>query len=167
MIVERRIDMNYKLPFPTNLILGLVDMTFLVFVTYSLVVTNNDTVFVACGHALWDYMISRLILGYLFFVVWGLLLCVGFVTLKGKDGAIIACFIFLLFAYHVSLVGVGAKITSDAMQITNCTSSLSAVSFTQSPLLAQLGYVYVALDSLWVLLIIMVVCCGGLATLLD
>ena len=167
MIEERSNNMNFKLSFPTNLILALADITLLAFVMYSLVVTNNDTVFVACGHALWDYMISRLILGNLFLIVWGFLFCVGFVMLNGNDGAIFACFIFLLFAYHVSLLGIGAKITSDAMQITNCTSSLSDVSFTHSPLLAQLGYVYLALDCLWVFLIIVLVCFGACATMLN
>jgi len=62
------------------------------------------------------------------------------------------CFTIFLFAYHVTLLALGIKFSSDAMGNTTCTTALSEVSFTNSPLLAQLAYVFIALDSIILLL---------------
>ena len=158
---ENNHQVDFKLPSQCIPVLGLAELTFLVFVTYSLVVTNSETVFTNCGNSLWNYMISRLILGYLFLFFYCLVVCGVFTAMSTMDACTIACIFFTVFVYHISLVGVGAKVITDAMHNTGCTSSLSEVSFTHSPLLAQLGYVYLSLDCIWVFLMMLAVCCFG------
>ena len=132
------------------IIAGLLDLTFLVFVCYSLSVSNKESVFEACGRDLWGYMVARTVLGYsfIFFVI-----CFfGAVGLFVQENSSLPLILFLFLGYHVTLLALGVKFSSDAMGNSACTTALSDASFTNSPLLAQLAYVFVALDSIWVLL---------------
>jgi uncharacterized Tic20 family protein len=134
----------------------LVNLTFLGLVIYSVDSCNKETVFIACGKHLWNYMIVRLILGSLSFLVLTCIICTAISAFKEKG--IIYCFTILVLVYHLTFIGIGAQVTTDAMKNGNCTSALSDASFTHSPLLAQLGYVFLAFDSLWVLLMIVASC---------
>jgi hypothetical protein len=149
----------------TQLINSLLSLTLFGFVTYALHVSNKETVFEACGRNLWNYTVSRLILGCL---SW-LLITVMFSYyikpfLQNLEHGLctLPCFTIFLFAYHVTLLALGIKFSSDAMGNTTCTTALSEVSFTNSPLLAQLAYVFIALDSI-ILLLSLCLCAMGMS----
>jgi hypothetical protein len=100
-------------------------------------------------------MLSRLILMCVSsFVLGCIVLATGMSFKNGNDLAV--CLIFLVFAYHVAFLGIGASVTSAAMQSTNCTSTLSQASFTHSPLLAELGYVFISFDCVLLFFILVV-----------
>ena len=136
----------------------LVNFVFLGLVIYSVDSCNTESVFIACGKELWNYMIVRLILGSLSFLLLMCFVCTICTALGKTQVGIIYCFIFLVLVYHVTFIGIGAQVTTDAMKNSNCTSALSDASFTHSPLLAQLGYVFLAFDCLWVFLMIVAAC---------
>ena len=149
-IEKREFNVNFDLRFPCGPLIGLADLTFLVFVTYSLIVSNNETVFTFCGNALWNYMLVRLIVSCFVLLIWGLLAFISGGPLKEESVGVFSGFILLVFAYHLSLIVFGSNVITDVMQSTNCTSTLSEISFTHSPLLAQLGFVYLCIDFIWI-----------------
>ena len=149
-----------------NWIYTLINLTFLGLVIYSLDSCNIDAVFAVCGRDLWNYMVTRLTLGSLGFLVLTCIVCTigieiffNFGNGTGNPNAgMLYCGIFLVLVYHLTFIGIGAQVTTDTMKNRNCTSALSDASFTHSPLLAQLGYVFLAFDCLWVFLMIVVAC---------
>ena len=166
-IEKRDFNVNFDLRFSCGPLIGLADLTFLVFVVYSLIVTNDEAVFTLCGNALWNYMILRLIVSCFVLLIWGLLACISGGPLKEESVGLFTGFILLVFAYHLSLVVIGSNVITDVMQSTNCTSVLSEISFTHSPLLAQLGLVYLCLDFIWIFLIVILLCYVGYLIILD
>jgi hypothetical protein len=140
-------------------IIAVANIVFIVFVSISISETNKDVVFNACGRDLRNYILTRVILGCLSAFVFAFFICIGQCgAYLFKNGNGMKCFVLLLFLYHAVFIGVGAKIITDAMQSTDCTSALSQASFTHSPLLAELGYVFLVLDCLW-LTATLLVCC--------
>ena len=136
-------------------LISLANLTLIGFVIYSLHVTNNANVLEACGNSLWNYMLSRLILMCVSSFVLGSIVLATGMSFKGGNGLAL-CLIFIVFAYHVAFLGIGASVTSAAMKSTNCTSTLSEASFTHSPLLAELGYVFISFDCVWLFVILVV-----------
>ena len=131
-------------------------LVFTSFVMQAVYAANDETVFNACGNYLWNYMVTRLILSFLGLLLLYVITRCGVYLWQEWDG--MKLFGILVLIYHITLVGVGAKVTTTAMQNTNCTSALSYVSFSHTPLLAELGYVYLSLDCIWLLLVV-VGCC--------
>ena len=144
----------------------LLGLFFECLVIYSLVTSNTSDVSQKCGDSLWKFMLARLILfffeGFLFMFVGALNMCmVTFCECWSNDVRMCVMMVFplvCLLALHGTFVGVGFTVAQTAMSDSLCTSALSSVSFTNSPLLALLGYVYVALDSL----VLFVITCGCL-----
>ena len=152
----------------------LLGLAFECLVIYSLITSNTSEVSGKCGDSLWKFMLSRLILfffeGFFFMFVGALNMCViSFCACWNESVKMFLMFVFplvCLIALHGTFVGVGFTITQAAMADSLCTSALSSVSFTNSPLLAFLGYVYVGLDSLMLFLITcggLYLCCFGIA----
>ena len=135
-------------------------------VIYSLVASNTNEVSQKCGDSLWKFMLARLILfffeGFLFVFLGALGMCVSGVCACWTEGVKVCLMLIFplvcLVALHATLVGVGFSITQKAMADSLCASALSSASSTDSPLLALLAYVYVALDCL----VLFLVTCGGL-----
>ena len=151
-----------KLMVVTECLVSLVTFTLVGFVIYALHTTDNGTVFEACGNSLWNYMLARLIMMSISSIV---LACIVLALEVSEDThGLTMCLLFLVFAYCVTIIGIGASITNEAMKNTNCTSTLSDASFTHSPLLAELGYVFVSIDStmLFFLLVASLAGCGVL-----
>ena len=168
-ISMKKHDFNVKfdLHFPCGPLISLADLTFLVFVLYSLIVANNEIVLTVCGNALWNYMVLRLVVSCSVLAIWRFLACISGDPLKEESVGLFTSFVLLAFAYHLSLIVIGTNVIIDAMQNTNCTSILSEISFTHSPLLAQLGYVYLSIDCIWILLIVVLLCYVGYLIVLD
>lgn len=144
-----------KQPRGTQLINSLLSLTLFGFAIYALAVSNKETVFEACGRDLWNYMVSRLILGcFSWLLITMIFFCYIRAFLQNLEHGLctLPCFTIFIFAYHVTFLALGIKFSSDAMGNTTCTTALSEVSFTNSPLLAQLAYVFIALDSIILLL---------------
>ena len=134
----------------------LADLVFIGFLIYAVVVSNTTGVADACGSKLWEYMLARLILSFVGVFVF---VCAGgllFACLQ-SPGAIGACMGLLSMVYSAVLLGVGARIVTDALASPACVAALSAVSFTNSPILAILGCVFIGLDALQMTLIV----CAG------
>ena len=144
----------------------LLGLAFQCLVIYSLVTSNTSEVSQKCGDSLWKFMLSRLILffleGFFFALVGALQVCMLSLCACWNEG--VKTFLMIIFplvcliALHGTLVGVGFSVAQNAMADSLCTGALSSVSFTNSPLLALLGYVYVGLDSL----VLFLITCGGL-----
>ena len=128
---------------------GLFSLVFVGFFIYAVAVSNTAGVMDACGHALWNYMLARLIL----YFVGGLgLVCVSsmlFLCLQSAGAIIITGLLFVV--YIAVMLGVGIRIVTEALALPACVTALSEVSFTGTPLLAILGCVISGLDGLCLL----------------
>jgi len=142
-----------------SVISTLCALAFIVFVIYALATGNKEEVHKACGDSLWIFILSRLILtfceGFLICIMGMIQICV--LSLSSSDpGNMAFCFVWvgglMLISLHAVLVAEGSIITSNAMNDVLCNAALTSVSFTQSPLLGILGYIYVALDSIFLLI---------------
>jgi hypothetical protein len=143
----------------SSVISTLCALAFIVFVIYALATGNKEEVHKACGDSLWIFILSRLILtfceGFLICIIGMIQICV--LSLSSSDpGNMAFCFVWvgglMLIALHAVLVAEGSIITSKAMNDVLCNAALTSVSFTHSPLLGILGYIYVALDSIFLLI---------------
>jgi hypothetical protein len=135
---------------------SLASLAFVVFVIYALATANKGEVNDACGSSLWNFMLSRLVLAFSeFTLIW----IIGFfqiyaLTMSSSNtkSTSICCGLMgglMLIGLHATFVGVGFTITKKAMDDGICNAALSSVSFTKTPLLGILGYVYIGLDCLF------------------
>lgn len=149
-------NFHYEVSIATKIINAIVNLVFLGFTIYAIAVSNKETVFDACGKNLWGFMIARVVIGGSFLVIIGTAAIPFLLLMAFKDtiqaSTTLPCLLFLAVMYQVTVLALGVKFSSDAMGNSACTTALSDVSFTNSPLLAQLTYVFVAFDSIWILL---------------
>ena len=115
------------------------------FTLYALCTQTTPAILSACGEGLWRYVLVSLVLMIFFVYFYGTI-----VYEKDNPCFGIACWCVVL-AYNLSMLIAGAKVTSAAMDNGECVSALSAGSFTHTPLLAILGYFYVAINAYWFL----------------
>ena len=146
-----------------SVIMAILIIIFLILVVCELVATNNEKVRDACGESLWNFMLSRLILTFCEF---GLVVMMGLIheSAAGDPGNM-QIWLFrvgglMQIVLHAVLIAVGFVISTKAMGDIACNHALSAASFTKDPLLGVLGFVYVGLDS--ILLLIMTCGVGAL-----
>jgi hypothetical protein len=161
-----------------KIIVSLLLMTFQIFVIYSLVISNTDSIREKCGDSLWKFVLSRLIIGSLEFIIF---IALGFVQMSilkyyfkpnndtSSNSAVefsmwFSMFTLLIFiGIHATLLALGVIIVTPVMESTTCTAALSSVSTTDTPLMAILTYVYIAGDAL-ILVSVLCGCCMGCLT---
>lgn len=142
-----------------SVILAILTIIFLILVVYELVATNNEEVRKACGESLWSFMLTRLIMT---FCESGLVIMMGIiqncmpsllVNLENMENWVVGVGGLMLIVLHAILIAVGFLRSREAMGDIGCNDALSAASFTKDPLLGVLGFVYVGLDSIFLLII--------------
>jgi hypothetical protein len=140
-----------------NLTIGFLSLLFHVFVFYALLSENTSNVSKECGDALWNWILSRFILAVLESIFIAGIAAPFFhrqypandeeelqCTYKWQD----LCLIFL----HCIYIIVGSIVDYNAMEGISCRSVLSSASFLDIPLLGIIGYIYLFLDFLVVIL---------------
>ncbi len=65
------------------------------------------------------------------------------------------------------MLGVGVPIVSAALASPQCVAALSALVFTQTPILAIMGCIFIGLDALLLLIAVGAMCCGLILGLLG
>lgn len=161
-----------------KVIYSLLWLTFLVFVVYALVVSNTKEINDKCGDSLWKFVISSFFINILqlFTVCIGVSIALCLVVGADEHRNNSDCFLLtipllvLLFAGALigTLIGIGFTVTQAAMENAACTAALSAVSFTDTPLLGILSYVYLAADCLLLFFVFctaVLICCLGKVSL--
>ena len=125
---------------------------FQVLVLYALVTSNVNGVSIACGSLLWNFMFSRFVLVFVELIILGVTsavlhneACNDPIYYNMKQVA------FLVISHAIYIVFEGISI-QQSMDSTQCVAALSNVSFTNTPLLGILCYIYLTLDILAVLL---------------
>jgi hypothetical protein len=132
---------------------GLPGLVFLGFLIYAVSVSHTDAVTDACGANLWTYMLVRLILSCIGFFVFACLAgCIGMCVHSPGVAGITG--IVLLIAHSCTLLGVGAPIVTGALGSAPCVAALSASCFTNSPMLAIIGCIFIGFDALQLLVVI-------------
>ena len=170
--------LNVMLHKSEKIIVSLLLMTLQFFVIYSLVISNTDNIRDKCGDSLWKFVLSRLIIGSLEFLIFVALSVVQMSILKyyfksnndtssesaAEFSMCFSAFALIIFmGIHVTLLALGVIIVKPAMESTACTTALSSVSFTDTPLMAILTYVYIVGDAL-ILFSVLCGCCMGCLT---
>ena len=152
-----------------NNVLSLGNLAFFVFVVYALSVSNTTAVQTACGSSkLWTYVLAHLVAGTAGVIIIILFLCgwlsLMFSVVKEGGGASqitgisgIVFFIYVL-AYTCTFLGLGVPIVTSAMNSDECVKALSNASFTNTPLLGILAWIYIAVDALILLVLIGFLC---------
>ncbi len=133
---------------------GLPGLAFLGFLIYAVAVSHTDAVTTACGPSLWTYMLVRLVLSFFSFCA---VVCIASVISMcfGSDGGVMPIIVMVLYTiFCATMLGVGTPIVSDAMNSPTCVSALSASCFTNSPMLAILGCIFIGIDALLLLVIV-------------
>lgn len=137
------------------LIPNLINLAFLGFVVYALVVSNTASVFDACGHSLWNFICTRFcfsITETILLFCFGILLMLALKPNSPIKG--VAFYMWIVLIFHIILTGLGAFYTSEAMNHEDCRSNMTSVSATQSPLLGIMGYVYLSFDSIAIVVVL-------------
>ena len=153
-----------------NNVLSLGNLAFFVFVVYALSVSNTTAVQTACGSSkLWTYVLAHLVAGTAgIFAIIILFLCgwLSLIVSAGDGGggmsqitgiSGIVFFIYVL-AYTCTFLGLGVPIVTSAMNSDECVKALSNASFTNTPLLGILAWIYIAVDALILLVLIGFLC---------
>lgn len=132
---------------------GLPGLAFLVFLIYAVAVSNTSEVTEACGSSLWMYMLVRLIF---LFVGFCLMVCVGGIIWQcmHSPGATVILLSVIGITYYAVMLGVGAPIVTNALGSSSCVSALSKTCFTNSPMLAIIGCIFIGFDGLGLLFVI-------------
>ena len=122
---------------------------------WALVQANTGPVFEACGYSLWVFVLVHLLLPLLMVlvaccVVACLYLLLSSMRLDPRQGhsAYIFTLVVLVVLYYAVLSALGGVFTWGAMQAAGCQGALAAVGWGGVPLLGVVGWIYVALDSL-------------------
>jgi hypothetical protein len=139
-----------------NLLITLLSLLFQAFIFYSLISSNTSSVSKACGDSLWNFILSRFILAF----VELMFLAVANAALHIEEepyyyNVRLAVFFIIL---HIVYICLEATFVHSAMANSSCVSALSNSSFSSTPLLGILGYIYLVLDSLVVFLSISASC---------
>ena len=138
-------------------ITALPGLVFLGFLIYAVSVSHTDDVTNACGSSLWVYMLVRLLLS---FVGLFLMVCLGAIVSLCFDSplALPITVSILLTVYSATMLGVGAPIITQSLNTASCVTALSNSCFTNSPMLAILGCIYIGFDALTLLGVISFAC---------
>jgi hypothetical protein len=130
-----------------NFTMGFLSLIFYVVVFYTLITENTSIVSTECGDVLWNWVLSRFIFAILetIFLAIPISLCKDFMLGPKKH---ILGLVFL----HTINVCVGTFVVYNAMENNSCRSALSSSSFLETPILGVIGYVYIFLDSLVVII---------------
>lgn len=143
---------NFYLSCNGGLLSGIPSLIFTGFLIYAVVVSNTTGVADACGSKLREYMLARLILSFVW--IFALACAAGlFFACTKSPVAVGVCMGVLYFIYIAVMLGVGTSFVIDALALPKCVAALSAVSFTNSPLLIILGCITVGLDALMALIL--------------
>jgi hypothetical protein len=150
-----------------QLISTLLVITFEAFVIYALATGNGTEISEKCGDSLWKFVLSRLILSFIEGII---IICMGsiqmlilFSSLRPETSASLEFYCLIIGAIfmlglHAVLIGVGFTITNKSMEDAACNAALSSASFSNTPLLGIVGYVFVVIDCL----ILFLVTCSSL-----
>lgn len=116
--------------------------TFQIFVIYALAVSDSNTVTDACGSKLWNFVLAELLFhfleGVIFYKIHWLIV--------GSSPA--PFWIAMMLIIHIIPLSFGVNIVIPAMEKAECSTALSSVSFTSTPMLGIIGYIFVVLDSI-------------------
>jgi hypothetical protein len=143
-------------------------------VCYALSVSNTAEVQAACGKQLWQFVLAHLVMpiGLFIIIIFGTVgvmgCCIGFSDQDEAFLPIVFAFIgaVMLLSYSSLFLGFGVPIVNAAMNAEGCTAALSGVSFTNSPLLIIMCWIYLALDGLVLLCVALAIlfgCCFAFA----
>ena len=127
---------------------------FHVVVVYALVTANTSAVFSVCGHSLWIFLLIHILLPLIVMCVLLVVLLLVYMLFVGLYLEIADKFhvyavpLLMVLGGYTALCGLGVHYTQEAVQNAACNGALSEASGLGSPLLATVGWVYVALDSL-------------------
>jgi hypothetical protein len=143
-----------------NLGLGSVPgLVFIGFLIYAISVSHIDAVTNACGAKLWEYMLARLILSFVgIFVICCTIACMSFCFHSSIAAGVIT--LVVLLTYYSTMLGIGVPVVMGALASSQCVAALSATSFTNTPILAILGAVFIGLDALMLFFVVCGVCVG-------
>jgi hypothetical protein len=137
----------------TNLLIELSNLFFFILIIYALVELGNEEKFhfkEKCGEegsSFLTWMIIRLCLGIIqFFVI--LFVVMVLKLLSGMNSFYLLMGGFLLISMYVVTFSLGIYYTKTVMDKSICRDVMTEASFTKSPLLGILGWIYVALDGL-------------------
>jgi hypothetical protein len=136
---------------------SLPSLVFLGFLIYAVSVSNIDTVRDACGPSLWTYMLLRLVLSFVvIFFITSIAGCLAVYFDSSILQPIIS--VIILTIYSATMLVVGLTIVTRALTSAKCVAALSASCFTNSPMLAILGCIFVGFDALLLLVLISFSC---------
>jgi len=175
---EERLLSHYYYHYSRSWTLSLPAIALIVFAIYALAVSNTSEINKACGgDSLWKFVISSLFINFFQFFTFCIGMSIAMCIFGGSGGLseidksmmVAGLGLFLIACALGGLVGAGFTITKAAMDLPECSAALSAVSFTHTPLLAIIAYVYVAIDCFLLVLVsfggTFVFCCIGIDAL--
>ena len=127
-------------------VFALLNLLFFAYCIYALVGGNDQKLFDSCGNGLWQYVISRIIIG---FFTGGVIFFLKWPTSSKSVFRMFACVAYGLL--HIASVVVGSILTRDAMGNSGCVAAMSAASYTGTPLLAIMSIFLLILDGIYLL----------------
>jgi hypothetical protein len=110
--------------------------------------SNTESVFLACGRQLWDFVVAHTVL-LLMLTIFSIVF--KYLDDNNKYKMLRIALIFSLL-YNLAMMIMAFVFAGEAIGNAKCTAALSAVSSTKSPLLAQLTYVYAVYDILFIVM---------------
>jgi len=136
-------------------------LLFYAFIIYALVQVGKEDEYkfeARCGSegkAFYHWMIARFVLGFIQFVP----VAMSWLSLRNilngpEMSPKVYLMAFLFFAAYATYLALGIYYTRGAMDKQDCRNAMSDSSFTKTPLLGILGWVYVAIDAMAVFLIV-------------
>ena len=139
---------------------ALPSLVFLGFLIYAVARSHTDDVNTACGPSLWKYIVVRLVLSCCGSLLVFCCTVYGYAC-SGDMAAAAGCgTALLIIAYGATIVGVGVPIVSAALASPQCVTALSASVFTQTPILAIMGCIFIGVDALMLFIAVGAMCCG-------
>ena len=115
-------------------------ITLFAFHMFAVYAVNSTTLRVTkiCG--------DGILLFVIFDIIWSMLENI-FLIFTGNINRLSIYDVLFLTSVHVILLIFGASIVAPAMGNASCTAALSSVSFTSTPMLGIIGYIFIGLDA--------------------
>lgn len=149
-----------------NILAYLINIVFIGFCIYALVQVNKEDEYhfkSKCGsegERFYQWMIARVALSFTEIFLIALLSTFMSTMFQNPVVGLISMLSFQVVA-HIVYLSISVVFTQQVMNNAECKKAMSAASFTNDPLLGILGWVFVAIDSFIIFLILVFGCISG------
>jgi len=141
----------------------IISLVLIVLNIYVLVGSNTPALLDACGHGLWNVMLTDVLMGVIITVVACL---TGLaVVLFGPCAMVLA--VGLYIAMNIIMFSLEIAYSVPALQSANCTSAMSSATSINAPMLAIMGLISAGARGLFLLILTLACLCGGVKVLAE